>query len=112
MGGQDGRPADDTLVVAKITAREGAAAGGVVTEPTGEDGGEVLATIMNYGCHPTTLGPGNMHLSPDYIGAARDIVEDRFGGTCVFLQGACVPMQGTAPFRSAPCRAPLPEPTA
>eukprot|EP01052_Picozoa_sp_SAG31_P016173 SAG31_NODE_1062_length_10105_cov_11.143814_5_plen_384_part_00 len=64
-------------------------AGSVLAEPTGDETAEVLATLMNYGCHPTTLGPGNKHLSPDYIGAARDIVEDRFGGICVFVLGAC-----------------------
>ena len=42
--------------------------------------------LFNYGCHPTSLGPGNMHISPDYIGAAREILEDTFGGTALFLQ--------------------------
>jgi hypothetical protein len=30
-----------------------------------------------------------VHLSPDYIGAARQVVEEQFGGIAVFLQGAC-----------------------
>ena len=29
-----------------------------------------------------------MHISPDYIGAAREILEDTYGGTSIFLQGA------------------------
>ena len=40
------------------------------------------------GCHPTTLGPGNMHISPDFIGSSREILEDTYGGTAIFLQGA------------------------
>ena len=30
-----------------------------------------------------------MHLSPDYIGAARQVLEEQFGGVAVFLLGAC-----------------------
>ena len=65
-------PADDTLVVAKVT---------------GEDG-EPRATLFNYACHPTTLAWANRVLSPDYIGAAREVLEGAFGVPALFLQGA------------------------
>jgi hypothetical protein len=49
----------------------------------------VLATIINYACHPTTLAWQNHLLSPDYVGAVREVVEGATGGApCLFLQGA------------------------
>jgi hypothetical protein len=66
--------ADDTLVVGRVTA---------------DDDGRVLGTIVNYACHPTTLAWENTLISPDYIGAMREVVESQTGGApCVFLQGA------------------------
>jgi hypothetical protein len=47
-----------------------------------------LATIVNYACHPTTLAWDNTAISPDYVGAMREIVENATGAPCVFLQGA------------------------
>ena len=67
-------PSDDTLVVGRITA---------------VDDGRVLGTIVNYACHPTTLAWENTLISPDYIGAMREVVEGHTGGApCLFLQGA------------------------
>jgi hypothetical protein len=65
-------PADDTLLVARVT---------------GEDG-ELRATLFNYACHPTTLAWENRLLSPDYIGAAREVLERALGVPALFLQGA------------------------
>ena len=65
-------PADDTLVVARVTS----------------ENGEPLATLFNYACHPTTLAWRNRVLSPDYIGAAREVLERAFGVPALFLQGA------------------------
>jgi len=48
----------------------------------------VLATLVNYACHPTIMGPGNRLLTPDYPGEARRVVEDAVGGCCIFFQGA------------------------
>jgi len=66
------QPADDTLLV------------GRVTNPRGR----ILATIVNYACHPTTLAWDNHLLSPDYIGAMREVVENETRSPCLFLQGA------------------------
>ncbi len=66
--------ADDTLVVGRVTA---------------DDDGRVLGTIVNYACHPTTLAWENTLISPDYIGAMRELVEEHTGGApCLFLHGA------------------------
>ena len=65
--------ADDTVLVGRVSA----------------DDGSVLATLVNYGCHPTTLGPTNRLLSPDYIGAMREVMEDSVGAPCLFLLSPC-----------------------
>ena len=54
---------------------------------TGDDG-VTRATFFNYGCHPTTLAWDNRLLSPDYIGAAREILETAFAAPAIYLHGA------------------------
>jgi hypothetical protein len=71
-GFNPGAPADDTLLVARVTG----------------DGGTMLATLFNYACHPTTLAWDNRLLSPDYIGAAREVLERAFDAPALFLHGA------------------------
>ena len=46
------------------------------------------ATIVNYACHGTVLGPDNLLVSADWIGAMRQKVESELGGLSLFLQGA------------------------
>jgi hypothetical protein len=65
-------PADDTLLVARVTG----------------DAGDLRATLFNYACHPTTLAWQNKLLSPDFIGAARAVLEDTYSVPALFLQGA------------------------
>ena len=65
--------ADDTLLIGRIT----------------DGNGKIRATMVNYACHPVSLGGGNKLLSPDYIGAMREIVErDTDGAICIFMHGA------------------------
>ncbi len=64
--------ADDTVLVARIDS----------------EGGEVLATLVNYACHPTTLAWDNTLISPDYPGAMRETIETATRAPCLFLQGA------------------------
>lgn len=65
--------ADDTLVVGRVS----------------DANGKVLATLVNYACHPTTLAWQNRLLSPDYVGAMREVLEHRFPhAPCLYLQGA------------------------
>jgi hypothetical protein len=65
-------PADDTVLVANVVAA----------------GGDRLGTVVNYACHPTTLAWENTLVSPDYVGAMREVVEGHTGAPCLFLQGA------------------------
>jgi len=65
-------PADDTLLLASFS---------------NESGGR-MATIVNYACHPTTLAWDNTLISPDWVGAMREVIEQTEGGLCLFLQGA------------------------
>lgn len=65
--------ADDTMLVGRVV----------------DDAGRIVATLVNYACHPTTLAWENRLISPDYVGALREIFEGRTGGApCLFLQGA------------------------
>ena len=64
--------ADDTVLVARAT----------------DESGRVLATFVNYACHPTTLAWENTFISPDFPGAMREVVEREIPAPCVFLQGA------------------------
>jgi hypothetical protein len=56
-------------------------------DTTGE-GGRLLASIINYACHPTTLAWQNTLISPDFPGAMRETIEQATGAPCLFLQGA------------------------
>ncbi len=64
--------ADDTVLIGRVSGLNG----------------NTLATIVNYACHPTTLAWDNTLLSPDWVGAMRETVEQHVGGLCLFLQGA------------------------
>jgi hypothetical protein len=48
----------------------------------------VVATAVNYGCHPVTTGYDMYVYSADFPGALRDVVRRVTGGEAVFLQGA------------------------
>jgi hypothetical protein len=64
--------ADDTVLVARIT----------------DFAGQTRGTIVNYACHPTTLAWDNTLISPDYVGAMREVVEEATVAPCFFIQGA------------------------
>ncbi|MCC2670305.1 MAG: Neutral/alkaline non-lysosomal ceramidase, partial [Armatimonadetes bacterium] len=66
-------PGDETVTVTRVTAKSG----------------ELLATVVNYGCHPTSLAWANTLLSPDYPGAVRETIERETGAPCIFALGAC-----------------------
>ena len=65
--------ADDTVQVARIT----------------DQANTLLATMVNYGCHPISLAWENTQFSPDYVGAMRETVEQATDAPCIFAQGAC-----------------------
>ena len=72
-GYNPGAPADDTLYLVRATAPDGS----------------LRATIVNYACHPTTLAWENTQISPDYVGALRETVEQATSAPCIFTLGAC-----------------------
>lgn len=50
-------------------------------------GGRVLGVLAHYACHPTTLAWENTKLSPDWLGAAREVVSDSHSAPLLILQG-------------------------
>lgn len=52
------------------------------------EAGVRIATLVNYACHGTVLGPDNLLVSADWIGVMREKVEGELGGLTLFLQGA------------------------
>jgi hypothetical protein len=51
--------------------------------------GDPLAAIVGYTMHPTTMGPTNKLVGPDWPGHTKATVEALTGATCLFLQGCC-----------------------
>jgi hypothetical protein len=68
----DGNP-DDTLLVGRIT----------------DATGRIRGTLVNYACHPTTLAWENEAISPDYVGAMRESIQQATNAPALFLLGAC-----------------------
>src|SRR4051794_35687531 len=64
---------DDALLVGRIT----------------DAPGRVRATLVNYACHPTTLAWENTAISPDYVGAMRETIQQATKAPALFLLGAC-----------------------
>jgi hypothetical protein len=80
-------PTDDTVLVGRVTDMTG----------------KIMATMVNYACHPVSLGGGNKLISPDYYGAMREIVErDTGGAPCLFLHGASGDMTPLRSYESDP----------
>jgi hypothetical protein len=65
-------PIDPQVLVVRIDSRDG----------------DPIAAIVGYTMHPTTLGPSNRLLSPDWPGHLKRTVERITGATCLFAQGA------------------------
>src|SRR5215203_1238970 len=65
-------PIDPQVFVLRIDDRDGAP----------------LAAVVGYTMHPTTLGPSNRLISPDWPGHLKRTVEAFTGATCLFAQGA------------------------
>lgn len=50
--------------------------------------GSPLAAVLNYACHPVSLGGKCTDISADFPGTARRLLEEETGAMCLFLQGA------------------------
>ena len=68
----EGSP-DDALFVGRIT----------------DTTGNIQGTLVNYACHPTTLAWENEAISPDYVGAMRETIQQATNAPALFLSGAC-----------------------
>lgn len=64
------RDGDDTVLVARVS----------------DTSGGIRLVIVSYGCHPTTLAWDNTLISPDYVGALREVVEADTDAPCCFCQ--------------------------
>jgi hypothetical protein len=67
----NGGPVDDRVTVTRFDDAEG----------------RPIATHVNYGCHPTTLGPNNLLYSADYPGIACARLDAALGGVSIFSTG-------------------------
>lgn len=72
IGYDPAQVADNTLLVGKLN----------------DEAGQLKALICNYACHPTTFAHENTQISPDYVGAMRDLIGAQLNVPCLFLQGA------------------------
>ncbi len=59
-----------------------------VLEARAKGNNETLGALINFGCHPTVLNPGDTELSRDYVGFLIDYAEAQLGAPVVFVQGA------------------------
>jgi hypothetical protein len=51
--------------------------------------GKIIGHIASFACHPTVMGPENLHYSADLFGAAAAEVEKRYqGANCLIFNGA------------------------
>ncbi len=50
--------------------------------------GHAVATLINFACHGTVMGPANRLVTPDFPGPMKRVVEAVVGGRCLFLQGS------------------------
>ncbi len=67
----EGGPVDDRVTVTRFDAIDGSP----------------IATHVNYGCHPTTLGPNNTLYTADYPGFLCRFVDEAVGGVTIFSTG-------------------------
>ncbi len=79
------------LNVIRVTCRTGTLARLAEGEnpADGQECPSYVATIVNYPCHTTTLAWENTLVSPDYVGALREVVERETNAPCLFLLAPC-----------------------
>jgi hypothetical protein len=76
----DGRIVDSRLTVMQLTGRG---------HPF-----EVLATLVNFGSHPESLGSGNTLITSDFPHYVRERLEDEYGGLAIWVSGDLGVLQG------------------
>ncbi len=58
------------------------------------DGGEILATLVNYASHPESLGSSNTLLTSDFPHFMREALEARYGGVAIYMSADLGVLQG------------------
>lgn len=62
--------------------------------------GKPIAVVFSHGCHAVTMGPKSLRWSSDYVGPARELLEQNTGALSLFLQanaGDINPLVGIGP---------------
>jgi hypothetical protein len=57
-------------------------------------GGEMIATVVNYASHPEALGSDNTLITSDFPHYMREALEERFGGTALYVSADLGVLQG------------------
>jgi hypothetical protein len=68
-----------------------------VMQFTRPSGGDVVATIANYGAHPTLTARGNTIIGTDFVGPVRDSIEELVGGVALFVNGTLGDLSASVP---------------
>ena len=72
-GREENTPVDQTVGVAGFKGMDG----------------KWIAILVHYACHPVVFEGSNLKYSAEFPGVMRKYVEQRLGGACLYLQGAC-----------------------
>jgi len=76
-----GRIVDPNLTVMQLTKRNGRSL-------------DVLATLVNFGSHPESLGSNNTLITSDYPNYVRERIEAKYGGLAIWMSGDLGVLQG------------------
>ena len=77
----EGRIVDPTIATMQLTARKGSSL-------------EVLATLVNFGSHPESLGSNNTLITSDFPHYVRERIEAEYGGVAIWMAGDLGVLQG------------------
>jgi hypothetical protein len=79
--GTEGRIVDPTIATMQLAARNGSSL-------------EVLATLVNFGSHPESLGSSNTMITSDFPHYVRERIEAEYGGVAIWVAGDLGVLQG------------------
>ena len=77
----EGRIVDPTIATMQLTARKGSSL-------------KVLATLVNFGSHPESLGSNNTLITSDFPHYLRERIEAEYGGLAIWMSGDLGVLQG------------------
>jgi hypothetical protein len=76
-----GRIVDPNIAIMQLTEREGSTL-------------RVLATLVNFGSHPESLGSNNRSITSDFPHYVRERIEAEYGGLAIWMAGDVGVLQG------------------